>query len=70
MRRKLGAGLLGLALLGAPPVALADDVEGEAAAAIEAVTEEEGGNQNWILAAILAVVVIGGGIALSRRGSS
>ena len=31
---------------------------------------EEGSNRNLILAAILAVVVIGGGIALSRRGSS
>ena len=68
MRKKISAGLLGLALLGAPPVAFADDPEGEPMAAAEA--SEEGGSRNLILAAILAVVVIGGGIALSRRGSS
>jgi hypothetical protein len=65
MRRLTGAGLLGLALLGAPPARVfADDPEGEPISAME----EEGSNRNLILAAVLAVVVIGGGIALGRRG--
>ena len=64
MKHGIGAGLLGLALLGAPAlVVFADDVEGEPLAA----AEEEGSNRNLILAAIAAVVVIGGGVALSRR---
>ena len=64
MRRLMGAGFLGLALLGTPAAGVfADDPEGEPVP----VMEEEGSNRNLILAAILAVVVIGGGIALSRR---
>lgn len=66
MRRLTGAGLLGLALLGAPSASVfADDPEGEPMPAME---EESGSNRNLILAAVLAVVVIGGGIALGRRG--
>jgi len=65
MRRTIGAGLLGLVLLAAPSAGVfADDLEGEAAPAME----QEGSHRNLILVAILAVVVIGGGIALGRRG--
>ena len=63
MKRFLGAGLLGLAMLGTPVGTVwADDVEGEPEMA-----EESGSGRNLVLAAILAVVVIGGGYALSRR---
>ncbi|MBW2315390.1 MAG: hypothetical protein JRH10_14500 [Deltaproteobacteria bacterium] len=64
MRRMIGAGFLGLALLGGPVTAVfADDLEGAALPAME----EEGSNRNLILGAIVALVVIGGGVALSRR---
>jgi hypothetical protein len=60
----MGAGFLGLALLGAPPASVfADDPEGEPMPAME----EEGSSRNLILAAFLAVAVIGGGIAIGRR---
>ncbi len=71
MRRTFGALVLGLSLVGAAPVALADDAASDAVAALEDAVEDaqdDGSNRNLILAAILAVVVIGGGIAMSRRG--
>jgi len=64
MRRLLGAGFLGLAMLGVPATsAFADDPEGEPLPAME----EQGSSRNLVLGAVVALIVIGGGIALARR---
>jgi hypothetical protein len=64
MRRLLGAGFLGLALLGVPALgAFADDPEGEPLPAMA----DDGSSRNLLLGAVVALVVIGGGIALARR---